>query len=394
MQRIPLGNRNGLEAVPCFRLLLVIGLAASLAACASTPAQITPVGAAPALNAEPTLPVDPIPTATALPPTLAPSGTPPPTPLPTQTPVPLHPLTIDWLRQQTFPGSQIVFEEILEPGWNYDRFIISYQSEGNTIYSLLTIPRGERPPTGWPVIIFNHGYIPPEQYRTTERYVAYVDGFASHGYIVLRSDYRGHGNSEGSPTGAYSSPGYTVDVLNAVSSIKMYPDADPNRIGMWGHSMGGYITLRAMVVSPDIKAGVIWGGVVASYPDMFEHWWSARDANRPTPTPNPSGIGRGRWRITLIDMYGTPEENPEFWASISANSYLADLSGPIQLHHGTADETVPFKLSELLYAEGQAIGAPIDIWLWDGDNHNLSISFDSVMIRSIMFFDEHVKGVQ
>ena len=131
------------------------------------------------------------------------------------------------------------------------------------------MPRGEKPATGWPVVIFNHGYIPPDQYRTTERYVAYVDGFARNGYIVFRSDYRGHGDSEGEASGAYGSPDYTVDVLNAVSAMKQYPDADPNRIGMWGHSMGGYITLRSMVIQDDIKAGVIWAGVVASYPDMI-----------------------------------------------------------------------------------------------------------------------------
>ena len=47
------------------------------------------------------------------------------------------------------------------------------------------------------MIVFNHGYIPPAEYRTTERYVAYVDGFARNGYIVFRPDYRGHDQSEG-----------------------------------------------------------------------------------------------------------------------------------------------------------------------------------------------------
>ena len=41
---------------------------------------------------------------------------------------------------------------------------------------------------------------------------------------------------------------------------------------MWGHSMGGYITVRSMVTAGDIKAGVIWAGVVASYPDLMERW--------------------------------------------------------------------------------------------------------------------------
>ena len=44
--------------------------------------------------------------------------------------------------------------------------------------------------------------------------------------------------------GGEASPDYTIDVLNAVSSMQRYQDADPNRIGMWGHSMGGMATLR------------------------------------------------------------------------------------------------------------------------------------------------------
>lgn len=89
------------------------------------------------------------------------------------------------MRQQAYPGSDIVIEGTLEPGSNYNRYIASYRSEGLKIYALLTVPRGDRPPTGWPVIIFNHGYIPPSQYRPTERYVAYVDALARNGYIVF-----------------------------------------------------------------------------------------------------------------------------------------------------------------------------------------------------------------
>jgi dipeptidyl aminopeptidase/acylaminoacyl peptidase len=296
---------------------------------------------------------------------------------------------IEVMRQQEYPGSEIVLEEWLEPGVNYDRYIASYQSEGNKIFALLTLPHGEIPATGWPVVIFNHGYIPPDQYRTTERYVAYVDAFASHGYIVLRSDYRGHGNSEGEAGGNYSTLAYTVDVLNAVAAVKMFPHADPNRIGMWGHSMGGQITLRSMVVTDDIKAGVIWAGVVGSYPDLFAQWRQGGEIVVPTPDPTSS---RGRWRWRLMETYGSPEENPAFWASISPNAYLSDLSGPIQLHHGTADPTVPFVVSEMLLAELQAAGVPAEMYLYEGDDHNISNSFESAMQCSVQFFDTYVKG--
>ena len=215
--------------------------------------------------------------------------------------------------------------------------------------------------------------------------MAYVDGFARSGYIVFRSDYRGHGNSEGEANGAYSAPDYTVDVLNAVVSMKKYPDADPNRIGMWGHSMGGYITLRAMVIRDDIKAGVIWGGVLGSYPDLLTRWRRRSNAAA-TPTPRP-----GSWRYTLMDVYGSPEENPAFWNSISANSYLGDISGPLQLHHGTADAEVPLEFSENLFYQMLAVNKYVEFYKYEGDNHNISHYFSLAMQRTIEFFDRHVK---
>ncbi|HHY58469.1 MAG TPA: alpha/beta fold hydrolase [Chloroflexi bacterium] len=296
-------------------------------------------------------------------------------------------LTIDYLRRQTYPDQQLVIEETLASGANYNRYIASYLSEGLRINGLLTVPQGPAPATGWPVIIFNHGYIPPAIYRTTERYVAYVDGFARNGYIVFRPDYRGHAFSEGEARGAYGYPDYTIDVLNATAALKNYPAADPNRIGMWGHSMGGFITLRAMVTDPDIKAGVIWAGVVADYPDLLTKW---RRSNN-TPAPAVTTQAR-RWRTQLQEQYGAPEDNPEFYASISANSYLADLSGPIQLHHGTADASVPYEFSATLLAQLEAAGQVGELYTYAGDDHNISQGFSEAMARSLAFFDQHVKN--
>lgn len=303
----------------------------------------------------------------------------------------LHPLTIESLRTGTYPGSEITIEEELTPGSNYKRYLTSYKSEGLKIYALLTIPNGTKPETGWPLIIFNHGYIPPAQYRTTERYIAYTDGFSRNGYIVFRPDYRGHGDSEGQASGGYGSNGYTIDVLNALASAKKHPDVDPNRIGMWGHSMGGYITLRNMVVNKDIKAGVIWAGVVASYPDLVNNWRRSNNTNTPTPSPLPSGARR--WRQALQDEYGTPEQNPEFWNSISANAFLNDISGPIQLHHGTADTSVPVEFSEKLKTEMEAVGKTVELYTYAGDDHNIARNFSSAMQRSIQFFDRYVKEI-
>jgi dienelactone hydrolase len=307
-------------------------------------------------------------------------------PTPTAT---LHPMNILAARQTPYPGSEIVIEETLEPGLNYFRYYASYLSEGLKIYGLLTVPYAEQPASGYPAIVFNHGYIPPDVYRTTERYIAYVDTLARNGYIVFRIDYRGHDRSEGEASGAYGDPGYLVDVMNAVAALQRHPQVDPERIGMWGHSMGGYLTLRAMVISPEIKAGVIWAGVVASYADLL-CCWRRGDPGQPTPTPNPNFARR--WRQAWTELYGTPEENPEFWAGISANSYLADLSGPMQLHHGTADEDVPLQFSQTLYNQLLEAGKTAEYYEYPGDNHNISLYFTLAMTRTVEFFDLYLKG--
>ena len=310
--------------------------------------------------------------------------------VPTATPTdrPLHALAIDWLRQQEFQGSEIEIERTLARGPNYARFIASYQSDGLRIYAVFAVPDGEPPPGGWPVIVLNHGYIRPSEYRSTERYVAFVDTIARHGYIAFMPDYRGHGDSEGVATGGYGSPAYSIDVLNAVSSLKQYPDADASRIGMWGHSMGGQITLRSMVTSDDIKVGVIWAGVVAPYPYLPTNW--LRSGSPPANSGAPVTGSRG-WSQVLMEEFGSPEDNPDFWSAISPNSYLADISGPVQLHHSTTDTHVPLQFSEILYEQLLDADKEAEIFTYENDDHNISRNFSLAADRTISFFDIQLK---
>ena len=93
--------------------------------------------------------------------------------------------------------------------------------------------------------------------------------------------------------------------------------------------MGGNITLRALVIDPRIKVAVIWAGVTATYQDLLENW-------HPPPGSGPPPSVTRNWRQDWVARYGTPEQNPQFWGSISPMAYLRDISAPIQVHHGTA----------------------------------------------------------
>jgi uncharacterized protein len=298
-----------------------------------------------------------------------------------------NPLSIYSMKNAQYPGSNIKIEQQLSPTANYEQYITSYLSEGLKIYALLTVPQGKPPDGGWPVILFNHGYIPPDIYRTTERYIAYVDSFARNGYIVFKPDYRGNGNSEGKPEGAYYSPAYTIDDLNALTSIKKYPGVNPTKIGVWGHSMGGNITLRDLIISKDIKAAVIWGGVVGSYNDLMNNW-----QRQVTYNPPPRELSqRNQYRQNLVTKYGTPSANPTFWDSIDPTHYVSDITVPIQLDVGGADEEVPVAFSESLRDKLTAAGKYVEFYNYPGADHNISQSFNEAMKNSLDFFNRYLK---
>ena len=300
-----------------------------------------------------------------------------------------HPLQIEVMRNEEYPGSDIVIQEKLPDGNGFERYIASYTSDGNSINGLLAIPKGDAPAGGWPAVVFNHGYIQPEVYRREQKYVAYVAGFASNGYVVFMSDYRGHQDSEGQPLGAYFSPAYTTDVLNAYESLKKYPNVNPDKVGMWGHSMGGHIVLRSMVVNPDIKVGVIWGGVVASYEDMVTRW----NRNRPWRPSERENMSHRPGRGNLEEEYGDISANADFWQSISPIYFVEDISGPIQIHHGLSDETVPWQFSESLYNALTEADKEVEYYTYEGGDHNLSgSSFSPAMQRSVEYFDKYLKG--
>lgn len=291
---------------------------------------------------------------------------------------PTEPMEIKSLRSGNYPGGDFEIERTLPDGSNYKQFVVSYKSEGLKIYGLLTIPLGSKPEGGFPAIIFVHGYIPPEQYSTTGNYPTYQAMLARSGMITFKPDLRGHGQSEGEPVSAHFSEKYVVDTLHAISYLKNHKDVNKERLGYWGHSNGGEIGLRTVLISPDIKAAIFWAGVVGNYKDMFETYNEKipflRDANK----------------SQLVRQYGLPSANPEFWNKLDPYSFLSEISAPIQLHHGTNDTSVPVELSVRLKEELEKAGRSVEYFEYAGDDHNISKNSILAWERSTNFFKKNL----
>lgn len=98
------------------------------------------------------------------------------------------------------------------------------------------------------------------------------------------------------------------------------------------------------------------------------------------------------WETDFFPVYGSPDENPAFWAAITPNSFLADLSGPIELHHTTGDASVPVEYSRVLAEQIRDAGGTVNYYEYQGDNHNISVNFGAAMTRSLAFFDQYLKS--
>lgn len=323
--------------------------------------------------------------------TIAPTSTIMLTPTPTEIVFDLgHELTIDYLRELEITGSEITFEQKLADRSNYYQHLVSYISEGNKIYGLLTIPFGDPPEGGFKAVIFNHGYVPPSIYRTTERYDAYVNYLATSGFVVFKIDYRGHGNSEGEPQGSYFSPGYTIDTISALKSLQTLDIIDPQGIGMWGHSMAGNVTLRAMLIEPDIKAGVIWAGAVYSYDD-FAAYGIDDTSYRPPATPE-AGDTRRRSQV-IFETYGRPDTGVLYWQAVSLTENIEYLTSPLQIHHAEDDTVVSINYSFDLAAVLRDAGKAYEFYTYEGGGHNLiSPAFGTAMSRTVEFYREHLSA--
>ena len=299
---------------------------------------------------------------------------------------PFQEMTIPYLRTREYKSSlnELVVESKNE---SYTSYLTSYDSDGFKINAQLNVPNSDKPKEGWPAIVFVHGYIPPSTYQTLGNYASYVDYLARQGFVVFKIDLRGHGESEGEASGAYYSSDYIIDTLNARSALQNYKIVNPEKIGLWGHSMAGNVVSRALAVRPEIPAIVIWAGAVYTYKDFAEY--QIQDTSYRPPLDRSQSR---RKRNQMIEKYGQFDSNSPFWKLVPMTNYLSDIKGAISLNHAVDDDVVSIEYSRELnkLLENTSISHEFNEYPQGG--HNISgYSFNSAMLNTVQFFEKYLK---
>ncbi len=305
--------------------------------------------------------------------------------IPTPTPPPFYDLTIPYLQNREYKSA---LGELVGSSSNssYASYLTSYDSDGITVNAQLTIPTDKMPEGGFPAIIFIHGYIPPASYQTLGNYSSYVDHLARQGFAVFKIDLRGHGESEGEPGGAYYSSDYIIDVLNAKAALKTSDQINPDKIGLWGHSMAGNVVFRALAADPTIPAAVIWSGAVYTYED-----WQKYGIQDGSYRPPGNNTERQRRRQQLFDTYGEFSEDSEFWRTVAATNYISNMKTAIQLNHAVDDAVVNIGYSRDLNELLEKSTLTHELHEYSSGGHNISgVSFNAAMNNTTEFFKKYL----
>ena len=297
----------------------------------------------------------------------------------------LFPYSITALSHRSYLKTDITVEKKIKSNGNFQSYIISYISDGLKEYALMEIPNSKKPSGGFPVMILDHGYIQPEKYSTENSYRQVADYFASNGYLVLKPDYRGNASSEILDT-TFMRFAYPIDVINLIQATENIKGADMDNIHLWGHSMGGEITLKVLeIISSNenikhkVKSAVLWAPVS----DPVK-WFSKTHLNSlPEATISPYPYANA------FNALGTPDENPELWSSLSPLSYLPNINVPILLQHGTNDTSVPYVWSEELNNMLLNLNKNVKFISYLNDNHNLLTNWSSAVKSDLDFFNQY-----
>ncbi len=321
------------------------------------------------------------------------------TPSPTQTIQQLiHPYTIEGLRHHDYKSGKVHIRAKLEETDLYTRYLIDYPSDGLTITGIMQIPKNGKPP--FPVVVMNHGFFPRASYTSGDGTWRAAEYLNKYGYLTLSPDYRSWGGSDVGPSLFYS--GLVIDVVNLLNAIPSIPEADATRVGMWGHSMGGGVTMRVLTIDSRIKAAVLYSTVSADDADILARWGLGCigdiAAGEQHIGCNSSDVVPLDLPVNLRQAYYDASTNADLLHQISSFYHLDLVTTPVQINYGTADGKTlagtPPDWSKKLYQGLVDAKKEAKLFAYEGEGHSFNGDlWLAFMDRSVKFFDKYVKNV-
>jgi dipeptidyl-peptidase 4 len=242
--------------------------------------------------------------------------------------------------------------------------------DGQILCYRLFKPRHFDPEKRYPAIVDVYGG--PGVQRVLDNWTgnSFTQILTRAGYVVYQLDNRGsgfRGTAFQAPIHGKLGAVEVADQLHGARWLAEQEFVDPARIGVWGWSYGGYLTLMLMFKAPQVfKVGVA-GAPVTDW-SLYDTHYTERYLER-------------------------PEVNAAGYAASSVLPYAQDLKGKLLVMHGMADDNVLFLHSTKLFRKLQDLGKPFDVMVYPGAKHGLTRQRDGRHAYATIkrFFDENLR---
>lgn len=243
--------------------------------------------------------------------------------------------------------------------------------DGTRYWAQLTRPRAFEPGKKYPVVVYVYGgpgaQVVRDHFRTS--FQAWRDLLARRGILVFSMDNRGsagRGREFEIPIHRRLGAIELEDQLAGVGYLKAQPYVDPDRIGIFGWSYGGYMVLKALLETEGVfRAGVS----VAPVTDWREY------------------------DTAYTERYmQRPEDNPEGYESTSLPERAGELRVPLLLVHGVADDNVHFVNSAIMADAFISEGKIFDAMFYPGKKHGIKGGEwrTHLFSKITRFFEDHL----
>ncbi|MBC9033643.1 S9 family peptidase [Sphingomonas sp. JC676] len=253
--------------------------------------------------------------------------------------------------------------------------VVTYKSfDGTLISAIVTMPANLKRDGSNPAIVLPHGG-PTGQAQ--DGYSRYATAFASRGYVVIQPNFRGstgYGRAFQDANFKDLGGGDLKDTVAAKAFLVATGYVDPKRVGIFGGSYGGFMTLMAIGRAPDeFAAAVQWFGII-NWRTMY------RDQDELL-----KAYQRG--------LLGTPESDPKVYDAASPLTYIRNAKAPLLTIQGENDIRVPRgqaqEVNDILKAKGNVV----ETVFYPAEGHGFQKrenQLDSLK-RTVAWFDKYLK---
>jgi dipeptidyl aminopeptidase/acylaminoacyl peptidase len=283
------------------------------------------------------------------------------------------------LMEKRYDGRDLRRGRLITDAGPYKRYRASFRGDGLTITGIMNVPDGRGP---FPVVVLNHGYIDPDVYVSGQGMAREQDYLARRGYVVLHVDYRNHAGSGRDPDADYQLRlPYVVDTINAVKAVKSsrLPFLDRDKVAWMGRSMGGGITLAALVAQPGlVDAAVLYASTSSLAADNWRQFYRR--------SPDRSRINR-----RIARGYGLPQDNPGFWRRASPRPYFERITEPVLIFHGGRDDSCPISWARATHRSLRQAGVDSRLVVYANEGHRFEGEFFRSIRRSVRFLDAQLR---